>query len=109
MKVGQSGSFDFDLAQAAGGWKRPGRIRIQADRTLAGMEWEATFNGEPISATSDVSEPFPVPYPSMLAKPDELAAWTIPAKLAKEGRNRFNLTLKSGESPSVQFVDLVMK
>jgi hypothetical protein len=106
IMVGQSATFHFDLAAPADGWKGSGRLRLQADRSLAGTEWIATFNGEPILATSDVTEPFPVRYPSMLAKPDELAAWKIPAGLASEGGNRFSIMLKSGESLSVQFVDL---
>ena len=87
-------------------WKQATRIRIQADKSLTDSEWIATFNGEAIPATKDVAEPFAVPYPSMLAKPDELRAWTIPARLLREGRNSFSVTLKSGDAISVQFVDL---
>ncbi len=106
MMAGQSATFDFELAAPTGGWKGSGRIRIQADKSLANTVWIATFNSESIVPTSDVTEPFPVPYPSMLAKPDELAAWKIPAGLASEGGNRFSIMLKSEESLSVQFVDL---
>jgi hypothetical protein len=42
----------------------------------------------------------------MLAKPDELRAWLIPAKLLREGKNTFSVTLKSGKPMSLKFVDL---
>jgi len=98
--------FNFDLIPPEGGWKQDARIRIQADRALATTEWSATFNGQAIEATADVSEPFPVPYPSMLAQPDELRAWTIPARLLQEGRNSLEVTMKNGKALSVVFVDL---
>lgn len=106
MKAGQSATFHFDLAAPAKGWKGFGRIRIQADRSLLDTQWIATFNGIPITTTSDVTEPFPVPYPSMLAKPDELLAWKIPTDLMRDGENRFSITLNSEKSLSVIFVDL---
>lgn len=98
--------FNFDLAAPKDGWKSGARVRIQADKSLAATEWTATFNGAAVAATADVSEPFPVPYPSMLAKPEELRAWTIPATLLSEGRNSLEVTLKSGEELTVVFVDL---
>ena len=82
------------------------RIRIQAATSLIATEWLATFNDKSIPSTQDVSEPFSVPYPSMLAKPNELRAWLVPANLLHEGRNTFSLTLKSEEPISVHFIDL---
>lgn len=91
--------FNFDLASPC----RDPRVRAQADKSLVDSEWTATFNDE---ATPDVSEPFAVPYPPMLAKLEELRAWLIPARLLREGKNSVELTLKSGEPLSVLFVDL---
>jgi hypothetical protein len=81
-------------------------IRIQADKSLKDSKMIANFNDEAIPSTPEISEPFSVPYPSMLAKPDELRAWLIPARLLSDGRNTFSVTLKSGTPFSVQFVDL---
>jgi hypothetical protein len=102
IELGKPAKFNFDLAVPDG----EARLRIQADKSLAGTEWSATFNGEAIPATEDVSEPFVVPYPSMLAKPEELRAWTLPAKLLREGKNSLEVTQKSGGPVSVVFVDL---
>ncbi|MCB1279115.1 hypothetical protein, partial [Prosthecobacter sp.] len=90
------------------GWKSDARIRIQTDKSLIGTEWTATFNGEAIEATHDISEPYAVPYPSMLAKPEELRAWTIPAKRLREGKNSLEVTQRSGGVCSVLFVDLAI-
>ncbi|MFZ4768427.1 MAG: hypothetical protein ACOYMN_26060 [Roseimicrobium sp.] len=94
--------FNFDLASPRG----DAHVRIQADTNLTGTEWTATFNGEAIAATADVSEPYAVPYPSMLGKPEELRAWLIPARLVREGKNSLEVTLKSGKPMTVLFVDL---
>lgn len=100
--------FNFDLAAPQGGWKSDARVRIQTDKSLAATEWTATFNGEPVNPTADVSEPFAVPYPSMLAKPEELRAWVVPARLLKEGKNSLVVTLKGKGTPTVLFVDLAV-
>jgi hypothetical protein len=83
-------------------------VRIQADKSLGGDEWTATFNGDAIPASADVSEPFAVPYPSMIAKPEELRAWTIPTKLLREGKNSLEVTQNAGGPASVLFVDLAV-
>lgn len=106
VEAARAQKFNFDLVPPQGGWRQDARVRIQCDKAVAATEWSAAFNGEVITATADVSEPFVVPYPSMLAKPEELRAWTIPAKLLREGRNSLEVTLKAGEALSVLFVDL---
>jgi len=47
-----------------------------------------------------------VPYPSLIAGPDELRAWMIPAKLLREGKKSLEAMQTSGEPTSVVFVDL---
>jgi hypothetical protein len=106
IEEGKPAKFNFDLVPPAGGWKQDSRVRIQADKLVGPGEWVATFNGEPLAATHDVSEPFPVPYPSLLAKPDELRAWSISAKLLREGKNILEVTQQAGEPLAVIFVDL---
>jgi hypothetical protein len=106
LELGQRATFHFDLAAPSGGWKRTARLRVQAEKALTDSDLIATLNGVEILTTPDVSEPFSVPYPSMLAEPDELRAWLIPANLLREGRNSFSVTLKSGGSNSLIFVDL---
>jgi len=104
LELNKPAKFNFDLASPHG----DARVRIQADQNFTGSELAATFNGKPISATEDVSEPFPVPYPSMVGKPEELRAWLVPANLLREGKNSLEVTLKSGEPMSVLFVDLAI-
>jgi hypothetical protein len=104
LELNQPAKFSFDLASPHG----DARVRIQTDKRLEGTEWTATFNGEVVSATSDVSEPFAVPYPSMVAKPDELRAWIVPAKLLREGKNVLEVTLQVGGPLFLVFVDMTM-
>lgn len=108
IELNKPAKFNFDLAAPTGGWKSDARVRIQAAKSLEGTEWTATFNGEAIEVTHDVSEPYAVPYPSMIAKPEELRAWLIPAKLLREGKNSLEVTQGSGGVYSVLFVDLAI-
>ena len=59
-----------------------------------------------LMASDDVSEPFPVPYPSMLGKAEALRAWKVPANLLREGRNALELTLTVGAPTNIVFIDL---
>lgn len=107
-KVGKVEKFNFDLVAPDGGWKGDSRVRIQVDKALEGTEWSATFNEAKIETSTDVAEPFPVAYPSMLGKPEELKAWVVPAKLLKEGKNSLEVTMTKGEARTVVFVDLAI-
>lgn len=103
IQPGKAAAFTFHLAAPQSGWKNTARLRVQFDQAPAAGEWRATFNGEPILATADVSEPFPVAYPSMMGAPDELRAWTVPPALLREGANKLELT---GPAATVLFLDL---
>lgn len=64
------------------------------------------FNGKEVTATNHVSEPFSVPYPSLLAKFEALRAGMIPAALLGKHRNSLEITLHSGDPVSLVFLDL---
>jgi hypothetical protein len=104
LELNKPAKFSFDLAAPRG----EARVRIQADQSLVGSDWSATFNGETILAMPDVSEPFAVPYPSMIAKPEALRAWLVPAKLLRDGKNCLEVTRQVGEPLSLLFVDMTM-
>ncbi len=104
---GAPAKFYFDLAAPEGGRKHGARPRIQCAQALGDAPWTATFNGEALIPTPDVSEPFPVPYPSMMGKPEELRAWLVPAVLLADGPNRLELAWAGGSDvPTVVFLDL---
>lgn len=110
IEKGKAAKFNFDLAPPSSGWKNDARVRIQSDTSLAATEWTASFNGEVIAASADVSEPFPVQYPAMLGQPEELRAWVIPARLLQAGKNSLEVTLKTSVplAVAVVFVDLAV-
>jgi hypothetical protein len=108
IAAGRPTRFVFDLAAPAGGWQGNARVRIQANGSIAEGAWVARFNDEPLTATAETAEPFPVPYPSMLGKPDELRAWIVPARLLRDGVNRLDLQHALASPVTVVFVDLAM-
>jgi hypothetical protein len=103
---GKPALFIFDLAAPRDGWKGDARLRVQFAQPHGESALSACFNGESLARTADVSEPFAVPFPSMLGKPEELRAWLVPARLLREGSNRLELALHAGSSATAAFLDL---
>lgn len=106
MEQGKAVRFRFDLVPPQDGWTRDARLRILSDMPMSGDGWTASFNDQPIEVAGDVSEPFAVPYPSLMGHPDELRAWVIPTYLMRQGENHFELTQNTADSMTVVFVDL---
>jgi hypothetical protein len=106
LEPGKPAAFVFDLAAPRDGWKNEARLRLQFDPPPGEGSWRATFNGEALTATPDVSEPFPVPYPSLLGQPGELRAWRVPARLLREGVNHLEVTRQGGAAVTAVFLDL---
>lgn len=106
IEPGRPAPFHLDLAPPASGWQGTARLRVQTDRPLADAPWHAVCNGQPLAATNDVTEPYPVPYPALLGQPAELRAWQVPTMLLSEGVNRLELT--SPEACTILFVDLAV-
>nr|WP_321465888.1 hypothetical protein [uncultured Desulfobulbus sp.] len=104
LGVGQTVAFTLDLAPI----KVAGRLRVQGEASLGESRWKARINGVELSSTSDVSEPYPIPYPQMLGKPNEMRAWQVPAVLLRNGPNRVEFTLLSGPRARLMFFDLAL-
>jgi hypothetical protein len=106
LATAQRTVFPLTLAAPSGGWKRDARLRLQTLAPLAGRTFAVKFNDTALIASDDLSEPFPNPYPPMLGTAENLAAWTVPAALLREGANRVEFTLSSGEAMEIAFIDL---
>jgi hypothetical protein len=108
IEPGKPTAFVFDLAAPKAGWQGAARVRIQFEQALGEVLLRATLNGEALAATPDVSESFPVAYPSLLGKPEEIRAWSVPAHLLREGANRFEITSLGGNGAVATFLDLAV-
>jgi len=102
LAAGQTAAFTLDLAPSAG----VTRLRVQGESSLDKSRWRTRLNGVELAPTSDVSEPYPNPYPPLLGKPDEVRAWLVPAGLLRDGPNRIEFTLQTGRSAQLAFLDL---
>ena len=107
--LGEPLRFRLDMAPPAGGWKRDGRLRIQAGGSFGDSRFEARLNGVDLIPTRDVSEPYPNPYPPLLGKPEELCAWTVPAHLLANGTNEVEITMVKGEPAVLVFLDIAVE
>jgi len=108
VKAGQSTAFALDLAPPTGGWKKEGKLRVQGETALGEGRWRARLNGTELAPTDDVSESYPNPYPPMLGQPEELRAWRVPVKVLRDGLNELELTMESGKTVKVGFIDLAL-
>ncbi len=108
VETGSTSAFSLDLAPPKDGWQRDGRLRLQLDAENHTGKWKARIHGTELTANTDVSEPFPNPYPPMLGKPSQMRAWTVPANLLIDGKNKVEFTLESGEAVNIDYFDLAM-
>jgi hypothetical protein len=109
MESGATMSVQLDMAPPAGGWKRQGRLRVQANSDLDGSRWQATCNGTLLDASNDVTEPYPNPYPNCLGQASEFRAWKVPPAVLRDGINTLQVTLLVADKPLKPiFVDVAM-
>ncbi len=102
--------LDVDLAPPKGGWKKGGRLRIQATESLAGSLWEVRLNGTKLEPTSDVSEPYENPYTTGIGSPEDYQAWSVPHGVLLDGVNRIELVLRKSSKPLwVWYLDLAVE
>ena len=87
---------------AAGFWPR-------ASGGILGRQLIVRFNGEMLEATSDVSEPYPNPYPDGLGTAETLRAWNVPAGLLTDSANAIEIEMTQGSPLVLSFVDLAVK
>ncbi len=106
LATGQKTLFHMDMAPPATGWKNDGRLRVQCETHLEGLTLKARFNGKELETSEDVSEPFANPNPTLLGKPEQMRAWTVPASLPLDGKNEVEVTLVSGEAVMVHYLDV---
>ncbi len=109
LSVDQTTAFTLELAPPEGGWKGDARLRVQTLAPLTGQRLVVNLNGEALVPSDDLAEPFPNPDPPLLGTPETLAAWIAPAALLRDGANRVEITLTTGESVDVAFLDLASK
>ena len=109
LEAGKKARLRIQLSPPSGGWKSGGRLRIQTEKPMTERWWQVSLNGVPLSRTEDISEPFANPYPPMLGRPEELRAWSVPAKAPRKGINDIQITLVRGEPCTVVYIDLDLR
>ena len=108
LKAGQQTSFALDLAPPSGGWQRVGRVRIQSLMALNSQHFTVRINGVELAPIADVAERGGVFNPVLLGTPETMRAWSIPAHLLRDGVNQLDLTLRSGATADIAFLDLAL-
>lgn len=108
VEPGETTVFELDLAPPKDGWQRDGRLRLQLAPEVPTGKWKAFVNGTELVANALVTEPFANPYAAMLGTPAQMRAWTVPANLLVDGKNKVEFKLDGGEAMEVDYLDLAM-
>jgi hypothetical protein len=101
---GQTDSFTIKMSPEQ---YRDGKLRIRAEESLGSSTWSAKFNGNNLSETTDVSEIYYNPYPDAQGGPEDYRAWLVPKEYYQSGDNTIELTLNSGTSAKIIWIDLI--
>jgi len=108
IEPGKSVALALDMAPPAGGWRRPGRLRIQTREPMGESIFAAELNGTPLEPNADTSEPYVNPYSPMLGTPETLRAWAVPPGVPKDGPNQVAIALTAGDPANIVFLDVAM-
>ena len=109
LRIDRPVKITLDMAPPTGGWRTGDRLRVQSKTGFADRQLIVRFNGEPLEATSDVSEPYPNPYPDGLRSAETLRAWNVPAGLLTDGANSIEIEATHGALLVLSFLDLAVK
>jgi hypothetical protein len=109
LRVDRPVKITLDMAPPLGGWQADARLRVQSQTPVGDRQLAVRFNGARLAPTSDVSEPYPNPYPDGLGTPATLRAWTVPRALLTDGPNTIEITLAHGDPLVLSFVDVAAR
>ena len=108
INSGETQRIELDMAPPEGGWRNPGKLRIQGRSSLKDCVFSVSCNGRKLRPDEDVSPIFPPKYKVAIGEPDDYKAFAIPEWLLKDGRNVFEITQKSGPASSLFFMDIAL-
>jgi hypothetical protein len=108
--AGYDETYVLDMAPPIGGWKTDGRLRIQVDPAWGDAACSVYFNQALLETNSDISEPYPAPYPHGLGNARSLRAWTLPKSLLRDGLNEIRISMPDGlKNGQMVFLDIAVK
>ncbi len=106
IRAGETHELRLMFAAPTGGWKRDGVLRFQAEQAWGGAKLAVKLNDEALSSSEKTGEPYPNPYPPLLGDAQRNRAWSVPARLLRDGWNHFVFTLEEGDANTIEFIDL---
>lgn len=101
--------FSMYLVSPEGGWSTDGVFRLQSLSSLEGRVFSVTVNGTVLESTEYTGEAYENEYTQMIGSAENYACFTVPKELLKEGKNTIYVTLVSGASTELCFVDLTVR
>lgn len=110
VKGGETLVCRMDLAPPTGGWKQPGRLRLQAREAFPAARegWAAACNGHPLTASAQTGEPYPTPFIQMHGRPDEWLAWNVPHAALRDGENEITFSVPKDTTLELLGMDLAL-
>ncbi len=107
VKAGAVTDFTLDMAPPVTGWRKGGILRLEANVSVEKNRLAAKLNGLLLDPVQDVCEPYKTPYTQLLGTTKTLKAWSVPAAVLRDGKNRIELMLEcGGSSVELLYLDL---
>ena len=86
-----------------------GVLRLMAKEDMSGCEWSVRMNGIELQAIAYVHKPIEHPYEAALGEPGQYACFSCDPGSVRDGLNRVDITLTSGDKATVRYLDVTMK
>jgi hypothetical protein len=97
--------FELQLAPNHGSQRGLLRIRWAEE---ASRDWSVKFNGESIESIAYVAEPLANPYRANLEIGGTFSCFGFSRDLVRTGTNQIEVTMRSGEPVTIDYLDLVL-
>lgn len=109
LVAGFRNDFSMYLTVPEDGWSSDGVFRVQSLDELSEREFTVTVNGKTLERIPYSGEAYPNPYTQMRGTAENYACFRVPKALLRAGENRIEVTLVSGRSVELCFVDLTVQ
>ena len=102
-------SFNMYLVEPEGGWSTDGVFRLQSEAIMGSRVFSVVINGTALTSIPYAGEAYNHPYTQMLGTAANYACYHVPKEILHEGLNTVQVTLTSGATITLCFVDLTIQ
>jgi len=108
LRDGATETFTMELYPQAEVKHPVTALRLQSEDFLEDQTFTVTWNGEPLSPSDAIEEPFGVQYPSLLGNAQTLRAFSLPVSAIRPGHNTLTVTMQGEPEVKLMAINIAI-